>query len=138
MGSTLAEETLKYSRFFLRSSSFKDHTPVIKVTCSTIQPWCCVVLVSADFERFVLCLCFAFNSDLVGKVGHALKFQQSDHSYFGCRGHFECNTVWSLVPEPIMSDLFMWNSLLRISSVWVNGRHNSVSLVSFHNVYSLY
>ena len=42
--------TWKYSRFFLSSSSFRDHTPVMILTSSTLHPWCYIVFPNADLR----------------------------------------------------------------------------------------
>jgi hypothetical protein len=46
--SILEEGTLKYSRFSLSSSSFRDHTTEMKMCWCTTQPDRCMVLPSAD------------------------------------------------------------------------------------------
>ena len=42
--------TLKHSRFFFNSSSFIDRDPVMKLTCSTFQPWCYIVFLTSDLK----------------------------------------------------------------------------------------
>ena len=46
----LALGTLKNSRFFLNSSSFSDRARVMKLTCSTIHPGRCIVLLNTDLK----------------------------------------------------------------------------------------
>jgi hypothetical protein len=46
--SMLVEGTLKYSRFALSSSSFRDRAPTTKLCWCTTQPECCMTLPSAD------------------------------------------------------------------------------------------
>ena len=50
MVSMLVLGTLKNSRFFLRSSSFMDRAPVMKLICSTNHPRRCIVLLSDDLR----------------------------------------------------------------------------------------
>ncbi len=42
--------TLKNSMFFFNSSSYSGCTPAMKLTCSTIHPGCCIVLLSVDLK----------------------------------------------------------------------------------------
>jgi hypothetical protein len=46
--SMLEEGTLKYSRFSLNSTSFRDRVPATKVQWCTTQPECCMTVPSAD------------------------------------------------------------------------------------------
>ena len=54
MVSMLVLGTLKYSRIFLSSSSFRDHVPVMKLICSTIHPESCIVLLNVDRKDWTL------------------------------------------------------------------------------------
>ena len=47
MDSMLASGTWKNLRFFRRSCSFRERAPAMKLTCLTIHPWCCIVLLRA-------------------------------------------------------------------------------------------
>ena len=48
INSTLAEGTLKYSRFSLSPDSFRDRAPAMKLRWCTTQPDRCMVLTSVD------------------------------------------------------------------------------------------
>ena len=95
MGSMLALGTLKNSSFFFSSSSFSDRAARMKLTCSTIHPGRCIVLLSADLKD---AYCSSAKHLAVGDVRHALEFHQADHARFGFRGQFKCNAVRSFIP----------------------------------------
>ncbi len=84
INSTLVGGTLKYSRFSLSSSSFRDRAPAMKLRWCTTQPDRCMTLPSADRRK---------------------------HSRFRICGHFPCKSIWSFVPKSILSDLFVGNPL---------------------------
>ncbi len=47
MDCMVASGTLKNCRFLLRSWLFTERTPVMKLICSTLQPWICIALLMA-------------------------------------------------------------------------------------------
>ena len=114
----------------------------MKLICSTIHPECCIVLLIADRKEWYCSSAtrLTLTTVLVGDVGHTFEFHQADHPRFGFRGHFECNTVRSLVPKSILCKLFKWKpfpaSFFVFLLAGVRGRLISLSLVVFQIVYS--
>jgi hypothetical protein len=87
----IASGTLKNFRFLLRSCLSTDRAPVIKLICSTFQPWRCITVIMAP-RRDV----YFQNTEDPGHIAHGLEDRYSVRPY---------------PPETFLHDCFPWDAL---------------------------